>query len=94
MMVTLKGLPDALRGVVWPAPARAVKCPVNSGNERDSLSILLLAFRSQALLLDCRCKLEEGVGDARSVCPEILGLHTAYIGWDNEFQTRKGKVIC
>lgn len=33
--VSLKGLPDALRGAVWPSPARTVKLPVNSGNGRD-----------------------------------------------------------
>ncbi len=35
MTVSLKGLPDALRGAVWPSSARTVKRPVNSGNGRD-----------------------------------------------------------
>ena len=35
MMVTLKGLPDALRGVAWPSSARAVRRAVKSVNERD-----------------------------------------------------------
>ncbi len=35
MMVSLKGLPDALRGAVWSSPARTAKLPVNSGNGRD-----------------------------------------------------------
>ena len=35
MKVRLKTLPDALRGGAWPSPARAVRCPVKSGNERD-----------------------------------------------------------
>ena len=30
MMVTLKGLPDKLRGVAWPSSARAVRCAVKS----------------------------------------------------------------
>ena len=49
MMVTLKGLPDALRGPVWPSPARAVKCPINLGNGRDPRFYLQLALRSEAL---------------------------------------------
>ncbi len=40
MMVSLKGLPDALRGVAWPTSARAVRCPVKSGNERDPCLML------------------------------------------------------
>ena len=35
MKVKLKTLPDELRGGAWPSPARAVRCPVKSGNERD-----------------------------------------------------------
>ena len=38
-------------------------------------------------------KLEEGVGDGRSVCPESSGLHAAYIGRYNEMQLRKEKLI-
>ena len=35
MKVKLKTLPDTLRGGAWPSSARAVRCPVKSGNERD-----------------------------------------------------------
>ncbi len=35
MKVSLKGLPDEPRGSAWPPSARAVRCPVKSGNERD-----------------------------------------------------------
>ena len=38
-------------------------------------------------------KLEEGVGDGRSVCPEFPGLHAAYNGKSNATQPRKGKLI-
>ncbi len=41
MMVSLTSLPDEPRGSAWPPPARAVRCPVKSGNERDLHSQLL-----------------------------------------------------
>ena len=42
MKVSLKGLLDEPRGSAWPSSARAVRCPVKSGNERD-LYLQLLA---------------------------------------------------
>ncbi len=44
MIVRLKVLLDEPRGSAWPASARAVKCPVKSGNERDLHSQLLTSF--------------------------------------------------
>ncbi len=41
MKVSLKGLPDALRRGAWPSSARAARCPVKSGNERDPYPYLL-----------------------------------------------------
>ncbi len=41
MKVSLKGLPDEPRGSAWPSSARAVRCPVKSGNERDLYPQLL-----------------------------------------------------
>jgi hypothetical protein len=35
MKVSLKGLPDTLRGVAWPTSACAVRWPVKSGNRQD-----------------------------------------------------------
>ena len=35
MKVSLKGLLNEPRGSAWPSSARAVRCPVKSGNERD-----------------------------------------------------------
>ena len=40
-MASLKGLPDALRGVAWSSSARTVRRPVNSGNGRDPCPQLL-----------------------------------------------------
>ena len=45
MKVSLKGLPDKPRGSAWPPSARAVRCPVKSGNERD-LYLQLLTSRN------------------------------------------------
>ena len=35
MKVRLKVLPNKPRGGAWPSSARAVRCPVKSGNEQD-----------------------------------------------------------
>ncbi len=40
MKVRLKTLLDKPRGGAWPPPARAVRCPVKSGNEQDLCSQL------------------------------------------------------
>ena len=41
MKAGLKTLPDKLRGGAWPSPARTVRRPVKSGNERDPRRQLL-----------------------------------------------------
>ncbi len=41
MKVRLKTLLDEPRGSAWPPSARAVRCPVKSGNERDLRAQLL-----------------------------------------------------
>ncbi len=87
MKVSLKGLLNEPRGGAWPSSARAVRCPVKSGNERD-LHLQLLP----ALSVDwahCRDRLgnqEEGAGYDRSVCPESFGLHARNNGRDNGMQ--------
>ncbi len=45
MKVSLKGLLDEPRGSAWPPSARAVRCPVKSGNERDLRLQLLAALK-------------------------------------------------
>ncbi len=42
MKVRLKVLFDELRGGAWPPLARAVRCPVKSGNEQDLRPQLLI----------------------------------------------------
>ncbi len=93
MKVRLKTLLDKPRGGAWPSSARAVKCPVKSGNERD-LHLQLLPAQSvdRAHCKDCLGNKEEGAGNDRSVCPESSGLHARNNGMDNGTQLRKEKL--
>ena len=46
MTDSLKGFLDEPRGSAWPPSARAVRCPVKSGNERDlHLQLAATIFR-------------------------------------------------
>ncbi len=45
MKASLKGLSDRPRGGAWPPSARAVRCPVKSGNERDLYPLLLTILK-------------------------------------------------
>ncbi len=93
MKVSLKGLPDEPRGSAWPASARAVGCPVKSGNERDLYPQLLTThLENRAHCGDCLGNKEEGAGNARSVCSESSGLHARNNGADNGMQHRKVKL--
>ncbi len=95
MKVTLKKLPDELRGGAWPSPARAVRRPVKSGNERDP-HCKLLSLPERVMGLICRtaiAKMEEGGGHGRSVCPETLGPHAGCNDRDNGLRPRKRKEI-
>ncbi len=87
MRVSLMGLPDEPRGGAWPSSARAVKCPVKSGNERDLHPQLPTALSEDwAHCGDCLGNEEEGAGYGRSVCPESPGLHARNNGRDNGMQ--------
>lgn len=84
MTVTLKGLPEALRGVAWPSSARTVRRALKCVNERDPHSLLLACSPEEAHSeRTAGDKSEEGVGDGRSVWPECTGLHAAYNGLDS-----------
>ena len=94
MKARLKTLPDKPRGGAWPSSARAVKCPVKSGNERDPhLQLPPVPPGAEHNGETARVKWEEGGGDGRSVCPEFPGPHAAYNGRDNEMPPRKGALI-
>ena len=93
MKVALKTLPDEPRGSAWPPSARAVRCPVKSGNEQDLYLQLPPSFCDRALWRDCPGNWEEGAGNGRSVCSESPRLHARNNGTDNGLQPRKGKPI-
>ena len=94
MMVRLKALPDALRGGVWPPSARAVRCPVKSGNERDPRPQLLReGFPSQhtaGTAGETRRKARATVGPH---APNPPGYTRATMGGTVGIRPRKGKVI-
>ncbi len=95
MKVSLKGLPNEPRGSAWPSSARAVRCPVKSGNERDLCVQLLtgIAIYDRAHCTDRSRNGEEGAGNGRSVCSESSGLHARNNGRYNGMQHRKVKLI-
>ncbi len=74
MKVSLKGLPDEPRGSAWPPSARAVKCPVKSGNERDLyLQLLTTVYRIELIVetaLETGRKVQATVG---LYAPNLLG---------------------
>ena len=75
MKVSLKGLPNEPRGSAWPPSARAARCPVKSGNERDLyLQLLTGSFRTTEHIvgtaLETRRKVQATVG---LYAPNLLG---------------------
>ena len=90
MTDSLKGFLDEPRGSAWPPSARAVRCPVKSGNERDLHPQLTATdLRDWSHCGDSLRKQEEGVGNGRSVCSESSGLHARNNGRDNGMLLRK-----
>ncbi len=74
MKVSLDGLPNEPRGSAWPPSARAVRCPVKSGNERDLyLQLLTTHLRIEFIVgtaLETRRKVQATVG---LYAPNLLG---------------------
>ncbi len=66
MKVRLKTLLDKPRGGAWPPPARAVRCPVKSGNEQDLRSQLptglLVTGHNVRTALETKRKVQATVG--------------------------------
>ncbi len=65
MKDSLKGFLDEPRGSAWPSSARAVRCPVKSGNERDLYLELLTTFWIEHILrtaFERRRKVQATVG--------------------------------
>ncbi len=73
MIVRLKVLLDEPRGSAWPPSARAVRCPVKSGNERDLYPQLLTSSVIEHIVgtaLETRRKVQATVG---LYAPNLLG---------------------
>ncbi len=74
MKISLKGLSDEPRGSAWPSSARAVRCPVKSGNEQDlHLQLLTILLRIEHIVgtaFERRRKVQATVG---LYAPNFLG---------------------
>ncbi len=74
MKVRLKVLLDEPRGSAWPSSARAVRCPVKSGNERDLYLQLLTSLKMiehiVGTALETRRKVQATIG---LYAPNLLG---------------------
>ena len=89
MKVRLKVLPNEPRGSAWPSSARAVRCPVKSGNERDLCPQLLTFLLGNKHIVETaferRRKVQATVG---LYAPNLLGYTRATmvgtIGYDSE----------
>ena len=95
MKVRLKVLPDEPRGSAWPSSARAVRCPVKSGNERDLHLQLLTGFVTEHIV---RTALEKGRKVQATIglyAPNLLGYTRATmvrtIGCDSERRSQSPK---
>ena len=95
MKVRLKALPNEPRGSAWPSSARAVRCPVKSGNERDLHSQLLTGFVTEHIV---RTALEKGRKVQATIglyAPNLLGYTRATmvrtIGCNSERRSQSPK---
>ena len=84
MQPTLRG---AITGAAWLSSARAVRCPVKSGNERNPRRMLHVSYGTAGI------KPEEGGDDVKSAWPLCPGLHTRYNGKYNGSQSREVEPI-
>ena len=73
MKVRLKVLLDEPRGSAWPPSARAVKCPVKSGNERDLYLQLLLSFVIRHIVRTARENGRKVQATVGLYAPNLLG---------------------
>ncbi len=96
MKVRLKVLPNEPRGGAWPSSARAVKCPVKSGNEQDLhlqlLASLLMIEHIVGTALETRRKEQATIG---LYAPNLLGYTRATMvgtmGYNSERRSQSSK---
>ena len=68
-----------MTGAAWLSSARAVRCSVKSGNERNPCRLVTI-IQLGTLDETAGDKPEEGGDDVKSSWPLCLGLHTCYNG--------------
>ncbi len=83
---------DRHTGAAWLSSARAVRCSVKSGNERNPCRQLLTGDAEDSGET-ARVKREEGADDVKSVWPLRPGLHTCYNGRYNGMRYREVEQI-
>ena len=74
-------------GAAWLSSARALRCLVQSINERNPRPVLYISQETAGV------KSEEGEDDVKSAWPLCLGPHTCYNGRYSGQPTRKGEPI-
>ena len=85
-------LRDWYTGAAWLSSARAVRCSVKSGNERNPRRQLPSGNAGDSGGT-ARVKREEGADDVKSVWPLRPGLHTCYNGRYRRKQCREAERI-
>ena len=91
MKVRLKTLPDTPRGGAWPSSARAVKCPVKSGNERDPCLQLPSTHLWIGHIVRTAFERRRKVGaTAGQYAPNALGYTRATMAWTMGRDLEKG----
>ena len=83
---------DGYTGAAWLSSARAVRCSVKSGNERNPYRQLPSGNAGDSGGT-ARVKREEGADDVKSVWPLHPGLHTCYNGRHRGMQCREAERI-
>ncbi len=74
MKVRLKVLPNRPRGGAWPTSARAVRCPVKSGNEQDPYLYLLTSLLRNEHNIGTACENRRKVwATLGQYAPNLLG---------------------
>ncbi len=89
MKVRLKVLLDEPRGSAWPPSARAVKCPVKSGNERDLCLQLQLTFGIKHIVGTASENWRKVQATVGLYAPNLLGYTRATMVWTMGYDSER-----